>query len=124
MYSAKSDSFALGIIIYFLIFREFPWNGSNLAKLMEDEAPFSLSNYRLLFLQGILSADLDRIKTQFLQTFGFEHLITFDRMRQMGLIAVRESSIVAMPRDKNSAAILPPFQAVSSAKRKYFWRRG
>jgi hypothetical protein len=36
MYSAKSDSFALGIIIYYLIFKEFPWHGSSLPKLIEN----------------------------------------------------------------------------------------
>ncbi len=36
MYSAKSDSFALGIIIYFLLFKEFPWHGSNTAELIKN----------------------------------------------------------------------------------------
>ncbi len=35
MYSAKSDSFALGVIIYFLILKEFPWEGSSLSKLIK-----------------------------------------------------------------------------------------
>lgn len=36
MYSAKNDSFALGIIIYFLIFKEYPWHGSNITELIKD----------------------------------------------------------------------------------------
>lgn len=36
MYSAKSDSFALGVIIFMLIFRETPWNGNNLQQLIHS----------------------------------------------------------------------------------------
>lgn len=36
MYSAKSDSFALGVIIYYLIFREMPWSGNNLSQLIHS----------------------------------------------------------------------------------------
>jgi len=36
MYSAKSDSFSLGVIIYYLISKEFPWNGNSLNKLIKN----------------------------------------------------------------------------------------
>jgi hypothetical protein len=38
------------------------------------------------FSQGILSGDLDRVKTQFLQTFGFEQLMTWDRLKQVTIL--------------------------------------
>jgi serine/threonine protein kinase len=28
-YSTKSDSFALGVLIYYLVTRRFPWKGKN-----------------------------------------------------------------------------------------------
>jgi serine/threonine protein kinase len=37
LYSAKTDSFALGVLIYNLITREFPWSGSsNLSSLIKN----------------------------------------------------------------------------------------
>jgi serine/threonine protein kinase len=36
MYSAKSDSFALGVIIFSLILGEAPWRGHNLAQLVHS----------------------------------------------------------------------------------------
>jgi serine/threonine protein kinase len=66
MYSAKSDSFALGVIIYFLILKEFPWQGSTLAKLVRrcKERKIDWSRFQLLpreittILQGLLSIDI------------------------------------------------------------------
>ncbi len=50
MYSAKSDSFALGIIIYNLIFKDFPWHGSSLPKLVESykNTEIDFSKFQLL----------------------------------------------------------------------------
>ena len=36
-------------------------------------------------------SDLDRIKTQFLQTFGFERLLTFNKLTRMGLLSSRDT---------------------------------
>ena len=36
MYSAKSDSFALGVIIFSLILGETPWSGSSLSQLIHS----------------------------------------------------------------------------------------
>ena len=59
---------------------------------------------------------MERIKTQFVQTFGFEQLLTWDRLKQMGLISLRESAL-SIPRDKQPATAngpnVPPFQQVS-----------
>ena len=36
MYSIKSDSFALGIIIYYLIFRQFPFGGKDIPSIIKS----------------------------------------------------------------------------------------
>ena len=36
-------------------------------------------------------SDLDRIKTQFLQTFGFERLLTFNKLIRMELLSSRDT---------------------------------
>jgi serine/threonine protein kinase len=50
MYSAKSDSFALGVLIYFLICGEYPWEGGSLGKLMRNykERQVDWSSFSLL----------------------------------------------------------------------------
>jgi serine/threonine protein kinase len=66
MYSAKSDSFALGVIIYFLITKEFPWEGSSLSSLIRKckEKKIDWGRFRLLpkeittILQGLLKTDI------------------------------------------------------------------
>ena len=34
---------------------------------------------------------MDRIKTQFLQTYGFERLLTFNKLTRMGLLSSRDT---------------------------------
>jgi serine/threonine protein kinase len=66
MYSAKSDSFALGVIIYFLITKEYPWEGTSLNKLIRNckERCIDWNKFELLptqitiLLQGLLSLDM------------------------------------------------------------------
>ena len=40
---------------------------------------------------GIVTSDMERIKSQFLQTYGFERLININRLLGMGLIFTRET---------------------------------
>ena len=40
---------------------------------------------------GIVTSDMERIKSQFLQTYGFERLININRLLGMGLIYTRET---------------------------------
>ena len=46
---------------------------------------------RFIVLTTILFSDLDRIKTQFLQTYGFERLLTFNKLLRMGLLSSRDT---------------------------------
>ena len=39
----------------------------------------------------LLFSDMDRLKTQFLQTYGFERLLTFNKLFRMGLLSTRET---------------------------------
>jgi serine/threonine protein kinase len=50
MYSAKSDSFALGVIIFSLILGETPWSGSNLAQLIHSVKNVAVDWSRFDFL--------------------------------------------------------------------------
>lgn len=40
---------------------------------------------------GIFTSDMERLKTQFLQTYGFERLLTFNKLFQMGLLCTKDS---------------------------------
>merc|ERR1719295_332970 len=41
---------------------------------------------------GLYSSDYERLKKMFLQTYGFEHLVTFSLMLRVGLIVLKDSA--------------------------------
>lgn len=51
MYSIKSDSFALGVIIYYLIVKSFPHSGKDIPALMQTLKEKELDFSKLEFLQ-------------------------------------------------------------------------
>ena len=36
MYSIKSDSYALGVMIYYLIYQQFPYNGKDIPRIVKS----------------------------------------------------------------------------------------
>ncbi len=69
-------------------------------------------NNALNVLQGIFSGDVGRIKSQFLQAYGFHHLLTWEKARSMGLLSIKDSGLV-VTREKNPLP-LANFQLVSN----------
>lgn len=45
----------------------------------------------IFFVCILIFSDLERLKTQFLQTYGFERLLTFNKLFRMGLLSTRDT---------------------------------
>jgi len=50
LYSTKNDSFALGVCIYYLITRRFPWKGRNKEELLKNDKRKSYNTKKLSHL--------------------------------------------------------------------------
>lgn len=71
MYSIKSDSFSLGVMIYYLISRKFPYHAKDVVRLIEStkaqEADFRPFEYLQIEMQAIIRGLCDReIKSRLL----------------------------------------------------------
>lgn len=50
IYSSKSDSFALGVLLYYISSKKFPWKGKSKAELIENYEHKKYNKGRISFL--------------------------------------------------------------------------
>uniref|UniRef100_A0A3P9LXH3 VPS33B late endosome and lysosome associated n=1 Tax=Oryzias latipes TaxID=8090 RepID=A0A3P9LXH3_ORYLA len=76
---------------------------------------------------GLLPKDYRSLKTQYLQSYGFDHLLTFSNLRQLGLLVeqqgaetltVMESKVGKLVNDKTAGKITDAFSSL--ARRSHF----
>ncbi|XP_024118972.1 vacuolar protein sorting-associated protein 33B [Oryzias melastigma] len=76
---------------------------------------------------GLLPKDYRSLKTQYLQSYGFDHLLTFSNLRQLGLLmeqqgaetlTAMESKVGKLVNDKTAGKITDAFSSL--AKRSHF----
>ena len=60
--------------------------------MLAHELNFSPFYIRSLCSNGLYSSDYERLKKVFLQTYGFEHLLTFSLLVRSGLIVLKDST--------------------------------